>query len=51
MKNGFMVIIIVLLPIYSYTIENRIELPSSFNPVGSGSRALAMGGAFIGIAN
>ncbi len=29
----------------------RIEVGSSFNPVGSGARALGMGGAFIGIAD
>jgi long-subunit fatty acid transport protein len=29
----------------------RFELPSSFNPVGSGARALGMGGAFIAIAD
>jgi long-subunit fatty acid transport protein len=29
----------------------RIEIPSSMNPVGSGARALGMGGAFIAIAD
>jgi len=29
----------------------RIEVGSSFNPVGSGARSLGMGGAFIGIAD
>ena len=29
----------------------RIEIPSSFNPVGSGARALGMGGAFIAVAD
>ena len=29
----------------------RIEIPSSPNPVGSGARALGMGGAFIAIAD
>jgi len=29
----------------------RIEIPSSLNPVGSGARALGMGGAFIAIAD
>lgn len=28
-------------------VSNTIEIPSSFNPVGSGARALGMGGAFI----
>jgi len=29
----------------------RIEIPSSFNPVGSGARAMGMGGAFIAVAD
>ena len=29
----------------------RVEIPSSFNPVGSGARALGMGGAFIAVAD
>jgi len=29
----------------------RIEIPSSMNPVGSGARALGMGGAFIAVAD
>lgn len=29
----------------------RIEIPSSFNPVGSGARALGMGSAFIAVAD
>ncbi len=32
-------------------ISERLEIPSSFNPVGSGARALGMGGAFIAIAD
>lgn len=32
-------------------ISQEIEVPSSFNPVGSGARAIGMGGAFIGIAD
>ena len=30
---------------------SRVEIPSSFNPVGSGARALGMGGAFIAVAD
>ena len=30
---------------------SRIEIPSSFNPLGSGARALGMGGAFIAVAD
>ena len=29
----------------------QLEIPSSFNPVGSGARALGMGGAFIAVAD
>ena len=32
-------------------VVNRVEIPSSFNPVGSGARALGMGGAFIAVAD
>lgn len=32
-------------------IFQQIEIPSSFNPVGSGARALGMGGAFIAVAD
>lgn len=47
----FTMILLTLYPVCCLAIETRIELPSSFNPVGSGIRALGMGGAFIGIAN
>jgi len=33
------------------TPDTRLEIPSSFNPVGSGARALGMGGAFIPVAD
>ncbi|OQX25202.1 MAG: hypothetical protein BWK80_16850 [Desulfobacteraceae bacterium IS3] len=36
--------------VWGQAIE-RIEVGSSFNPVGSGARALGMGGAFIGVAD
>ena len=39
-----------LFPAHAQILE-RIEIPSSFNPVGSGARALGMGGAFIAIAD
>jgi long-subunit fatty acid transport protein len=32
-------------------LDQRMEIPSSFNPVGSGARALGMGGAFIAVAD
>ena len=31
--------------------QTRIDIPSSFNPVGSGARALGMGGSFIAVAD
>jgi len=34
-----------------YQPFQRIEVPSSMNPVGSGARALGMGGAFIAVAD
>lgn len=48
-------ICIVLLVLWTTSsnaqILSVIELPSSFNPVGSGARALGMGGAFISVAD
>ena len=38
-------------PTLSAQALQRIEIPSSFNPVGSGARALGMGGAFIAVAD
>lgn len=35
----------------SFAQVPRIEIPSSINPVGSGARALGMGGAFIAVAD
>jgi len=37
--------------VHAAQILSVIELPSSFNPVGSGARALGMGGAFIAVAD
>jgi long-subunit fatty acid transport protein len=39
-----------LSPVWSDGPLERMEIPSSPNPVGSGARALGMGGAFIGLA-
>ncbi len=43
----------VILPsgIYAGEETQRVEIPSSFNPVGSGARALGMGGAFMAVAD
>ncbi|MCP4105138.1 MAG: hypothetical protein GY749_06320 [Desulfobacteraceae bacterium] len=37
--------------LYGVSFANRVEIPSSPNPVGSGARAIGMGGAFIAIAD
>ena len=39
-----------LTPAFAQQIQ-RVEIPSSLNPVGSGARALGMGGAFIAVAD
>jgi len=36
---------------FAADLTDRIEIPSSPNPVGSGARALGMGGAFIAVAD
>lgn len=44
--------ICIMLTNFSYAKPvQRVELPSSPNPVGSGARALGMGGAFIAVAD
>jgi hypothetical protein len=48
--KGVLLNLILLTAVMALNIE-RLELPSSFNPVGSGARALGMGGAFISIAD
>ncbi len=48
-----LLMLLMLLPICpgasAYGAE--VEIPSSFNPVGSGARAIGMGGAFIAVAD
>ncbi len=46
---GLLIVFLVYPGISVYGEE--IEIPSSFNPVGSGARALGMGGAFIAVAD
>jgi long-subunit fatty acid transport protein len=43
--------IICMVPQIASAQVPRIEIPSSYNPVGSGARALGMGGAFIAVAD
>lgn len=47
----FAAILIFILPVWGAEPLVRMEIPSSPNPVGSGARALGMGGAFIAIAD
>jgi len=54
MMNGLLLLLLLffVLPINSSAqVIPKIEIPSSFNPVGSGARALGMGGALIAIAD
>ncbi len=44
-------IIAVWLYPQSFIYSQEIEIPSSMNPVGSGARAIGMGGAFIAVAD
>ncbi len=53
--SNFLIMIFGLMFIVALTADVRaeivVELPSSPNPVGSGARALGMGGAFIAVAD
>jgi len=40
-----------VIPTHGYNLYERVGIASSPNPVGSGARAIGMGGAFIGIAD
>lgn len=54
MKNQLTIFAcICLLGVNSFVLQasDRIEIPSSFNPVGSGARALGFGGSFIAMAD
>jgi len=50
MFTCLMLFIILKYPVQSNLIQ-RIEIPSTLNPVGSGARAFGMGGAFIAVAD
>ncbi len=45
------IIVVLLLTCAGYGAAPRVEIASSPNPVGSGARALGMGGAFIAVAD
>ncbi len=44
-------VVIVWMSLQGFSFANSLEIPPSLNPVGSGARALGMGGAFIAIAD
>ncbi|MCP3876202.1 MAG: hypothetical protein GY699_24050 [Desulfobacteraceae bacterium] len=56
MKNNIinasiiLLVLVVNVPAFA-DINQAMELPSSWNPVGSGARAMGMGGAFIAVAD
>ena len=45
------VLVINTIIIIQFSVAQEIEIPASPNPVGSGARAIGMGGAFIAIAD
>ena len=45
------IIIALTIMLSTNNLYAQVEIPSSFNPVGSGARAIGMGGAFIGTAD
>ena len=52
MSSCFITIcLIIFLPIQISFAKTIVEIPSSFNPVGSGAGAIGMGGAFIAVAD
>ena len=51
MKTNIMIIVLSVCFGYSVSFGAQIEIPSSFNPVGSGARAIGRGGAFIAVAD
>ena len=48
--SSFLLFLTCVSPLQSHPIQ-RIEIPSTLNPVGSGARAFGMGGAFIAVAD
>lgn len=54
-KNSLFFLVILLVVVFCNSIfagvTEQIQIPSSPNPVGSGARALGMGGAFIAVAD
>ena len=50
-SGQFIIIILSIMLTGQSGFVAEIEIPSSFNPVGSGARAIGMGGAFIAVAD
>ncbi len=50
-SSFFLLWVCLLYPVAVKAQFQTIEIPSSWNPVGSGARALGMGGAFIAVAD
>lgn len=48
---AILIFLLILIIFYDYSAAQEIEIPASPNPVGSGARAIGMGGAFIAIAD
>jgi long-subunit fatty acid transport protein len=51
MKRSFLALSVLYSICFIANSAERIEIPSSFNPVGSGARALGLGGSFIAVAD
>ncbi|WP_207678874.1 OmpP1/FadL family transporter [Desulfonema magnum] len=50
-KKMLVILVMLLTALSASAYGAEVEIPSSFNPVGSGARALGMGGAFIAVAD
>ncbi|KPA14323.1 Membrane protein involved in aromatic hydrocarbon degradation [Candidatus Magnetomorum sp. HK-1] len=52
-STQIILMIIILFPYYAFSLPSSSDynVPSSYQPIGSGARAIGMGGAFIGVAD
>jgi long-subunit fatty acid transport protein len=50
-RNNKVLPYLIMLACSSAIAQERLDIPSSFNPVGSGARAMGMGGSFIAMAD
>lgn len=51
MIRSIQVCLLIVLILPSHALSSELNIGSSYNPVGSGARAIGMGGAFIGVAD